>query len=75
MGRREHRHWRHAVGSLMKRVPRARVVTFDRSGSLPFIDERSAFQAQMLQWLDEVDGVQSRRAIMGTGLNMGMPES
>ena len=64
-----------AAQRVLQRVPRARVVTFDRSGSLPFIDERSAFQAQMLQWLDEVDGVQSRRAIMGTGLNMGMPES
>lgn len=52
---------------LVQRVPGARVVTFDGSGALAHVEQRSAYNAAILDFLDGVDGVASRRAIMLPG--------
>ena len=49
------------------RVPTARIKTFEGSASLPHVDDRSGYNTALLDFLDEVDGVASRRAIMMPG--------
>ena len=51
--------------------------TLDSSHTLPLppVAPRQAYREQLLDFLDAADGVQTRRAVMLTGLQMGMPGS
>ena len=52
---------------VLETVPAARLATFEGSGALAHVDARSAYNEKLLAFLDEVDGVATRRAVMLPG--------
>lgn len=52
---------------LLERVPGARLQSFAGSASLAHVDQRASYNAAVLEFLDEVDGVSTRRAVMMPG--------
>lgn len=50
------------AASIVRRVPDTKLAVFRSSGSLPQVDEKSAYAEAVLAFLDEADGVRTRRA-------------
>ncbi|KAL1510969.1 hypothetical protein AB1Y20_005794 [Prymnesium parvum] len=50
------------ASQILKSVPGARVLCFQDSASLPHIEEKKRYNEELLAFLDEVDGVRTRRA-------------
>ena len=49
---------------ILKRVPGARLATFPSSACLPHVEEKDSYLETLLAFLDGVDGVTTRRAVI-----------
>lgn len=56
--------------AICEQLPQAQLRTFEQSGSLPQVDERVAYNNALLDFMDGVDGVVTRRAAMTPGTLM-----
>ena len=52
---------------ILELVPSARLAVFEGSASLAHVDDRSRYNGVLLDFLDAVEGVQSRRSVMLPG--------
>lgn len=52
---------------LLERLPNAKLERFDGSASLAHVEQRASYNAAILEFLDAVDGVATRRAVMLPG--------
>lgn len=52
---------------IVQRVPGAQLASFEGSGALAHVDQRSAYNARVLDFLDAADGVATRRSVMLPG--------
>lgn len=61
---------RSTARAICEQLPQAQLRIFEQSGSLPQVDERAAYNSVLLDFMDRVDGVVTRRAAMTPGTLM-----